>query len=286
MHELGKLFEILATTSATDITPEKQLARLTLSNVVKPEVHRRSSTLTVAPNSPTQERKNFKQSLDAPIEEESVMTQSPTEEKAEATAGLAGDSGMPSTEAISTLIQDSSSEPPSMMTGSERMQMTPVEPSSHESGGDTAMSDAGSSHTAVDEVQSQVGQVDDVPPIEGTELKLSSSNDSLQVNLDGAATPTKAPIGILQRHNLPLTPPPDYEAVSMQPPPIPPRPAQKDEATEQIEAWTEQQDVREVMENIIHQLRWAVKSEGKALDNEQIDAITRWVVFYLSLIHI
>ena len=189
---------------------------------------------------------------------------------------------MPSIEAISTLIQDSSSEPPSMMTGSERMQMTPVEPSSHESGGKTAMSDAGSSHTAVDEVQSQVGQVDDVPPIEGTELKSSSSNDSLQVNLDGAATPTKAPIGILQRHNLPLTPPPDYEAVSMQPPPIPPRPAQKDEATEQIEAWTEQQDVREVMENIIHQLRWAVKSEGKALDNEQIDAITRWVVFYYS----
>ena len=137
------------------------------------------------------------------------------------------------------------------------------------------MSEAGSSHTAVDEAQHRVTQVDDVIPMEGTELKLSSSSDSLQVNLDGAATPSKAPIGILQHYDPPLTPPPDYEAVSLQPPPIPPRPALKDEATEQIEAWTEQQDVREVMENIIHQLRWAVKSEGKASDNEQIDVITR-----------
>lgn len=203
------------------------------------------------------------------------MIQSPTDERTEATDGLAGDFVMPETSALPTLIPATSSEPAPMMTDDEHMQINPIEPVSSQFDEDTAMSDAGSSHTAVDEAHHRDSQVDDILPIEGTELKLSSSTDSLQVNLDGAATPTKPPIAILQHYDPPLSPPPEYEAVSMQPPPIPPRSAPRDEATEQIEAWTEQQDVREVMENIIHQLRWAVQSEGKASDNEQIDAITR-----------
>lgn len=74
----------------------------------------------------------------------------------------------------------------------------------------------------------------------------------------------------------------DLAAPSQQPPPIPPRPqgnaqGQSAETAEkqQVERWAQQQDVREVVANILGQLRWAIKGDAVTEKGEQIDRISK-----------
>lgn len=66
------------------------------------------------------------------------------------------------------------------------------------------------------------------------------------------------------------------------PPPVPPRPqengnGQSTESAEkqQVERWAQQQDVREVVANILVQLRWAIKGDATTEKGEQIDRISK-----------
>jgi len=76
--------------------------------------------------------------------------------------------------------------------------------------------------------------------------------------------------------------PSDLAAPSQQPPPVPPRPqgsaqGQSAETAEkqQVERWAQQQDVREVVANILGQLRWAIKGDAVTEKGEQIDKISK-----------
>lgn len=219
-----------------------------------------------------QERKAFAQTLDGTIIEESPLVVSPIVEEKEETRGLAIGSKAPPADAVSALAMP-------LATGSttETVGLLTDQPDIRSPHDDVEMSDGASSLTAVDEVQHHLDQLDGPPPVDDllVDHEMASSTDSLIVNSDYIAAHDNPTPAEANQYNPPPTPPPDRDAKSAQPPPIPPRPVVKDQATEQIEAWTEQQDVREVMENIVHQLRWAVRSEGKESDNEQIDAITR-----------
>ena len=58
------------------------------------------------------------------------------------------------------------------------------------------------------------------------------------------------------------------------PPPIPPRPGEKNTRAE-YEEFAQQQDVQEVIENVLYLLRWAIRAENFEQDGEQIDLISR-----------
>jgi len=71
---------------------------------------------------------------------------------------------------------------------------------------------------------------------------------------------------------------------AQQPPPVPPRPnghaagqTSGSAETNQVEQWAEQQDVREVMANVLTQLRWAIRGDGASESGEQLDHILRSV---------
>lgn len=66
------------------------------------------------------------------------------------------------------------------------------------------------------------------------------------------------------------------------PPPIPPRPrgnssspTSKVEEKQQVEKWAQQQDVREVMANVLVQLRWAIRGNAVTEKGDQIDRISK-----------
>ena len=67
-----------------------------------------------------------------------------------------------------------------------------------------------------------------------------------------------------------------------EPPPIPPRPqgntngqSAASAEKQQVERWAQQQDVREVVANILVQLRWAIKGDATTQKGEQIDLISK-----------
>ncbi|KAI9728402.1 MAG: ubiquitin-specific protease ubp2 [Chrysothrix sp. TS-e1954] len=58
-----------------------------------------------------------------------------------------------------------------------------------------------------------------------------------------------------------------------QPPVVPPRPQEPQRPV--YEEWAQQHDVEEVIQNVLYQLRWAMRPEGREASGEQIDAISR-----------
>lgn len=66
------------------------------------------------------------------------------------------------------------------------------------------------------------------------------------------------------------------------PPPVPPRPQANDQEPH-FEEFARQQDVREVIQNVLHQFRWAIKPEALEQSGESIDIISRLVNWSLLL---
>lgn len=63
-----------------------------------------------------------------------------------------------------------------------------------------------------------------------------------------------------------------------QPPPVPTRLQAKPEqpsVTQEVENWARQQDVREVMQNVLSQLRWAIQPQSHEKNGEQIDIVSQ-----------
>ena len=54
-----------------------------------------------------------------------------------------------------------------------------------------------------------------------------------------------------------------------------PKPQSKQDTRADYEEFAQQQDVQEVIENVLHQLRWALKAEDRESDGEQVDLISR-----------
>lgn len=65
---------------------------------------------------------------------------------------------------------------------------------------------------------------------------------------------------------------------AMAPPPIPMRPTLDQNSatvTQEVENWARQQDVREVMQNVLSQLRWAIRPQGQEKNGEQVDIVSK-----------
>jgi hypothetical protein len=61
-------------------------------------------------------------------------------------------------------------------------------------------------------------------------------------------------------------------------PPVPPRPQyQSPPEQRQVERWAQQQDVREVLSNVLLQLRWAIKGYGLTEKGDQVDFVSELV---------
>jgi len=73
----------------------------------------------------------------------------------------------------------------------------------------------------------------------------------------------------------------DINPMTVQPAPqMPPRPSGPGQAsdakqTQLVEQWAQQQDVREVMANVLVQLRWAIRGDSTTEQGEQIDRISK-----------
>ena len=75
----------------------------------------------------------------------------------------------------------------------------------------------------------------------------------------------------------------DINPMTVQPaPPMPPRPTESGPSqasdakqTQLVEQWAQQQDVREVMANVLVQLRWAIRGDSTTEKGEQIDRISK-----------
>jgi len=116
--------------------------------------------------------------------------------------------------------------------------------------------------------------MDDVPLVD-----LTSSGTKEEVVLNGVPPETASNEAAQTNGH---QPPSDPVAPSQQPPPVPPRPqgnaqGQTGETAEkqQVERWAQQQDVREVVANILVQLRWAIKGDAVTEKGEQVDKISK-----------
>jgi len=108
-------------------------------------------------------------------------------------------------------------------------------------------------------------------PIE--QIDLTASNGGEPVGRRGSADTLVDPDAQLD----------DINPMTVHPaPPMPPRPtgsgpsqASDAKQTQLVEQWAQQQDVREVMANVLVQLRWAMRGDSTTEKGEQIDRISK-----------
>ncbi len=247
VSELKKLFQRMVTARTPSVTYEKSLARLTLVNVVDDGVDervRRRSTVT---------------GDKAPIVENQQSMATSTNETSEEYDNNS-----------TAVLTDSP-------TGH-----TPAEIA------DDYMSDA---LTVVEEDLSQFNEerLADVEHAKdaqnGGELdpRTLTVNDPDRMNIDeslqnsscgGASIARIAPYDMLRTSP---TPSQENKFSGVKPPPVPPRSQTKDQEPH-FEEFARQQDVREVIQNVLHQFRWAIKPAGLEESGESIDIISRLVL--------
>lgn len=248
VSELEKLFQRMVTARTPFVNYEKSLARLTLVNVVDDGVDervRRRSTVT-GDKAPIVENE---QPLATSINKTS-------EAYNEASTAVLTES--PAGQTLAEIEDDYMSDAPTVVEGESSQfdgeRLADVErakdaQNGRDLGAQTPTADA-SDRMNIDEcLQSST--------CGGVSITSMASIDMLR------ASPTQS-----QENNL----------SGPKPPPVPPRPQSKDQEPH-FEEFAQQQDVREVIQNVLHQFRWAIKPAGLEESGESIDIISRSVSF-------
>ncbi|KAI9777700.1 MAG: ubiquitin-specific protease ubp2 [Geoglossum umbratile] len=250
-YELQKLFSNLITARASAITPDYELARLTLISSVNEEHYRRMSMASV------QGPPNLGEINGAPIQGSVGPPQLSCE--------MDIDTETPGSKPLETIHSDAGSDVTLVGDASDK----------NPTHGDTdfVMLDS-------DDIGAQtsptVNDKENHPPYRSYALdQMLSENTEL-------STPNEngVPGGKGQTNGAPPTPPAEINSYPPdRPPPIPPRPnpleAQKPRGELEMGA---QQDVTEVIANVLFQLECAIKATSFEPDGEQVDQIKQ--LFY------
>lgn len=260
VYELQKLFRAMISASTAQVTPEQELARLTLISSMTEENIRRQSMLS-----------GHRTSL-GEIDGRPLLGPLPPGRKIDIPMGLEDEAIAPSVEVPSDnlpqpLILDSLS--------SSTMEISAAEANQNE---EARIDDDNSSDATL-----VVGDDGDQPMLDQDERvhqrQVLENKENLPPNKSGSGPTTtpepqlyplgESPSDLIEQSQLsatePLQPP-------SRPPPFPPRPQPEEDKMIDVEIGA-QQDVTEVIANVLFQLQCAIKAESFDESGEQIDQI-------------
>lgn len=255
--ELRKLFDTLATSREPFIQPDVELARLTLMPDEHVEVARRRSTVTGPRPTPLSPAASGK----APLLNEPILEAQNAEDEPQIT--------MTPIELSQQDIEMTNQQPESQPTNLAPNHV-PVENSLIDLTPDTTTPSLTDTSTN-ENIQEPATNEQTKEPATNEQVHDSSEYQKLESHDDemtASTLPSETQTQTNSVEKFPETP--------NNPPPVPPRPEVFEAKKEQVEMWAQQQDVRVVIENILQQLRWATKPEGKEESGEQIDSVSRW----------
>ncbi|KAI9791044.1 MAG: ubiquitin-specific protease ubp2 [Candelina submexicana] len=253
VYALQKLFQRLISARASSITPERELARLTLISSSNEEAFRRMSMAS----------KDGRPSLG---DINGVPMQGPL--------------GPPLPQEMETQTSQSKQHPVEDVTGDNASDTTLVEPPNYD--------DSGYMVVSMDEKEQQQEILDDKENLKPSNKSLPDQSRSLSKPLE-PSSPSRLNEQEHQRssakdisssnpdlsltNGLPRTP--DTMSPPDRPPPVPPRPLTLEQTKpthDEVELGA-QQDVTEVIANVLFQMQCAIKANNIDTDGEQLDEI-------------
>lgn len=261
VYELQKLFRAMISASTAQVTPEQELARLTLISSMTEENIRRQSILS-----------GHRTSL-GEIDGRPLLGPLPPAREIDISMGLEDEAIAPSIEAPSENLPQ-----PSILDSlsSSTMEVSASEANQNE---EARIDDDNSSDATL-----VVGDDGDQPMLDQDERvhqrQVLEDKENLPPNKTGSVPTTtpepvlyplgeSPPSGVIEQRQIPTTEPPQPPS---RPPPFPPRPQQEEDRMIDVEIGA-QQDVTEVIANVLFQLQCAIKAESFDESGEQIDQI-------------
>ena len=273
VDQLKKLFEDMITSSKASVTPEPELARLTLVSSSKEEHIRRQSMLSPTRPSlglingspvfgplgpPSLPRKDTEMSHNASLEATDSKAVNDDHNGDDASDVTLVD-GPPATEDdIMILDNDNDEKGLQQKLFEDKENMPPTKESVRENSPLTHLRPLGESSPS--RVNEQQGSVNPWNGMDSASTDLN--NEHSKPSETGQGDPREDGTSI-------SVPPPN------RPPPVPPRPKPIETNAVQEAEYGAQQDVTEVIANVLFQLQCAIKAESVDESGEQIDEVKR-----------
>ena len=274
VDQLKKLFEDMISSSKASVTPEPELARLTLVSSSKEEHIRRQSILSPTRPSlgwingspisgplgpPNLPQKDIEMSHDAPLE----ATPNPVnnDHNGDDASDTTLVDGPPATDDDVMILDDDDDDDEKGLQQKlfeDKENMPPTKNSVQETSPLTHLKPLGESSPS--RVNEQQGSVN---PWKAMESEMTDLNNEYSKPSEfGQGEPMEGRASI-------SAPPPN------RPPPVPPRPKPIETNAVQEAEYGAQQDVTEVIANVLFQLQCAIKAESIDESGEQIDEVKR-----------
>ena len=270
VDQLKKLFEDMITSSKSSVTPEPELARLTLVSSSKEEHIRRQSMLSPTRPSlgringspvfgpPGLPQKNTEWSHDASLEatDSNIVN---NDNNGDDASDVTLVDGPPTTDDDVMILDDDDDEKGlQQKLFEDKENMPPTKQSVRETSPSAHLRPL--SESSPSRVNEQQGSVN---PWNGTESESKLSNIEPSNSSETGQDQRRE-----HRTSIPVPPP-------NRPPPVPPRPNPIETNAVQEAEYGAQQDVTEVIANVLFQLQCAIKAESVDESGEQIDEVKR-----------
>ena len=267
VDQLKKLFENMIASAKRSVTPEPELARLTLVSSSKEEHIRRQSMLSptrpslgqingspvLGPLGPPQN--DSEMSYNAPLEATHSNAAADDRNGDDASDVTLVDGPAVTDEDVMILDEDDEKGVQHKLI-EDKENMPPTKEVVREISPETHLRPLG--ETSPSRTNEQQGSIN---PWKGMETESMACNDEiLQLSGTGRGNPGNEKLSI-------PAPPPN------RPPPVPPRPKPIDTNAVQEAEYGAQQDVTEVIANVLFQLQCAIKAESVDESGEQIDRV-------------
>ena len=273
VDQLKKLFEDMISSSKASVTPEPELARLTLVSSSKEEHIRRQSMLSPTRPSlgqingspvlgplgpPGLPQKDTDMSEDAPLEFKDLNAVHNDQNGDDASDVTLVDGPSATDDDVMILDDDNDEEDLQEKLFEDKENMPPAKEPVRETSPETQLRPLGESSPS--RVNEQQGSVNPWKEMESVSISLSNENPNPSDTENSITGGEKSLIH---------APPPN------RPPPVPPRPRPIETNAVQEAEYGAQQDVTEVIANVLFQLQCAIKAESLDESGEQIDQIKR-----------
>lgn len=275
VDQLSRLFKDMIASSKASVTPEPELARLTLVSSSKEEHIRRQSMLSPTRPSlgqingspvlgplgpPSLPQKDTEMSDDAPLEDTELNAVNNEHNGDDASDVTLIDGPIVTDDDVMALDDDNHDDEKGLQQKlfEDKENMPPTKESVRETSPETHLRPLGeSSPSRVNEHQGSVTHLKRTPS-EST----GSNNENSKSSEIGQGGPGE------EKPLIPAPPP-------NRPPPVPPRPKPIETNAVQEAEYGAQQDVTEVIANVLFQLQCAIKAESVDESGEQIDQVKR-----------
>ncbi|KAF6241209.1 hypothetical protein HO173_001003 [Letharia columbiana] len=273
VDQLKKLFEDMIASSKASVTPEPELARLTLVSSSKEEHIRRQSMLSPTRPSlgqingspvfgplgpPSLSQKDTEMSDEAPLEakDSNAVNNDPSGDDASDITLVDGPSA--TEDDVMILDDDDGEKGVQQKFFEDKENMPPTKESVRETSPETYLRPLGESSPS--RVNEQQGSLNLSNGMESEPQDFNNENSKSSETGQGDSGDEKK--------SIPAAPP-------NRPPPVPPRPKPIETNAVQEAEYGAQQDVTEVITNVLFQLQCAIKAESVDESGEQIDQVKR-----------